>query len=114
MKIKIIKKTYREVMELPVPKHKKPKKISVFFRTLIKLLSVTNLRKYHIKYNEIGIEKLRLYFSGENLLTFTPLSEHAPMFDPEGLGTDTDYNGSREGAVYPMLKTFTFGINLTF
>lgn len=63
---------------------------------------------------KIGIEKLRLYFSGENLLTFTPLSEHAPMFDPEGLGTDTDYNGSREGAVYPMLKTFTFGINLTF
>ena len=58
MKIKIIKKTYREVMELPVPKHKKPKKISVFFRILIKLLSVINLRKYHIKYNEIGIEKL--------------------------------------------------------
>lgn len=63
---------------------------------------------------KLHIDKLRVYFSGENLLTFSPLSKHAPMFDPEGLGTDTDYNGAREGAVYPMLKTFTFGINLTF
>ena len=58
MKIKIVKKTYREVMELPQPKHKKPKKISVFFRTLIKLLSATNLRNNHIKYNENGMERL--------------------------------------------------------
>lgn len=58
MKIKIVKKTYREVMELPQPEHKKPKKISVFFRLLIKLLSATNLRKNHIKYNEIGMDKL--------------------------------------------------------
>lgn len=63
---------------------------------------------------KLSIDKVRIYFSGENLLTFTPLSKHAPMFDPEGLGTDTDYNGAREGAVYPMLKTYTFGLNLTF
>ncbi len=63
---------------------------------------------------KLHVEKFRIYFSGENLFTFTPLSEHAPMFDPECLGTDIDYSGAREGTVYPMLKTYTFGINLTF
>ena len=63
---------------------------------------------------KIHIEKIRVYFSGENLLTFTPLHIHAPMYDPEGLGKDTDYGGGGEGNVYPLLKTFTFGLNLTF
>ncbi len=58
MKIKIIEKSYDEVMALPVPKHEKPKKMGLFFRVLIKLLSVTNLRKYHVEYREKGMEKL--------------------------------------------------------
>lgn len=58
MKIKIAEKTYSEVMALDVPKHEKPKKIGVFFRTLIKVLSATNLKGNHIKYNEHGMERL--------------------------------------------------------
>ncbi len=58
MKIKVIDKTYSEVMALPVPKHRKPKKISVFFRTLIKTLSAANLKSNHIRYDEYGMDRL--------------------------------------------------------
>ncbi len=58
MKIKIIEKTYEEVMTLPAPEHQKPKKINFFFRTLVKLLSWLNLRKYRIRYEEHGMERL--------------------------------------------------------
>lgn len=46
------------------------------------------------------IENLRIYFSGENLFTIKHLPRH---IDPEGLS----------GSVYPYLRTFSFGINLT-
>ena len=68
----------------------------------------------------MNIEKLRIYFSGENLLTFSPIYKHTSMFDPEVIGKgDTDFGGQTsttagDGYSYPMLKTFTFGINLTF
>lgn len=58
MKIKIIEKSYAEVMALPIPKHRKPKRIGLFFRTLIKLLSAFNLGRYHIRYDEHGMERL--------------------------------------------------------
>ena len=58
MKIKIIDKTYDDVMSLSKPKHTKPKKINIFFRTLIKLLSYFNLKKNNISYREHGMEKL--------------------------------------------------------
>ena len=58
MKIKVIEKSYKDVMELSVPKHKKPKKIDLFFRTLIKLLSVFKLKKHHVKYNEVGMDRI--------------------------------------------------------
>ena len=38
MKIRIVKKPYAEVAALPRPKHKKPMKMPVFFRVLLKLL----------------------------------------------------------------------------
>ena len=58
MKIKIIEKSYSEVMALPIPKHKKPKKINIFFRTLIKILSAINLKRNNMKFNEFGMDKL--------------------------------------------------------
>lgn len=67
-----------------------------------------------------GIEKARVFFSGENLLTFSPIFKHTSMFDPEVIGKgDTDFGNQTsttqgDGYSYPMLKTFTFGINLTF
>ncbi len=58
MKIKMIDKTYAEVMTLPTPKHTKPKKINFFFRTLIKILSAINLHSNNITYREHGMKKL--------------------------------------------------------
>jgi hypothetical protein len=51
-----------------------------------------------------GIQKLRIFVSGQNLLTFTKLEN----FDPEratGGGTDR---------LAPLYKVFTTGINLKF
>lgn len=58
MKIKIIEKSYSEVMSLPIPKHKLPIKMGIFWRVLIKCLSKANLSKYKIKYNEHRTELL--------------------------------------------------------
>ena len=67
-----------------------------------------------------GIEKLRVFFSGENLLTWSPIYKHTSMFDPEVITKgDSDFGGSTstsmgDGYSYPMLMSFTFGVNLTF
>jgi 1-acyl-sn-glycerol-3-phosphate acyltransferase len=58
MKIKVMNKSYGEVMSLPQPKHEKPRRMGMFWRVLIKLLSATNLRRYHVKYQETGMERL--------------------------------------------------------
>ena len=68
------------------------------------------------------IVKVRFYGSMENLLTWSPIYKHTDMFDPEGIYRgDSDFDtqklgqdGAGDGSGYPMLKTFTFGINLTF
>ena len=49
------------------------------------------------------IEKARIYFSGQNLLTFDNFYE---SFDPEA-----PYGN---GSYYPMVKVFSFGIDCTF
>jgi hypothetical protein len=54
---------------------------------------------------KIGIETTRIYVSGENFITFKKLQT---TFDPEVL---TGTYGS--GKVYPLSKTFSFGINVT-
>ncbi len=69
---------------------------------------------------KVNIEQLRVFFSGENLFTFSPIYKHTSMFDPEVIGKgDSDFGGQTstsmgDGYSYPMLKTFTFGINLIF
>ena len=72
--------------------------------------------------SKIGLQALKVYLSGENLLTFSPLFKHTQMFDPEVIGngdedfSDTPGLGSSAGSgySYPMLKTVTLGIDLTF
>ena len=41
--------------------------------------------------NKIGLQALKIYVSGENLLTFSPLKKYAKNYDPEGIyaGTPT-------------------------
>ncbi len=47
-----------------------------------------------------GVQKLRIYINGYNLFTWTDLEK----FDPESVDTP----------VYPLVKVYNLGLNLTF
>lgn len=59
------------------------------------------------------LQGLRIYFTGQNMWTYSPMFKHTKAFDPEVLGYDPS-GGSGNGNDYPMLKTYTLGLNLTF
>ena len=44
MKISVKHMDYDKVMALPRPKHKKPRKVSFFFRTLIRALTIVGMK----------------------------------------------------------------------
>ncbi|KAA6319988.1 TonB-dependent receptor SusC, partial [termite gut metagenome] len=54
---------------------------------------------------KVKIEKLRIFFSGENLWT---ASNMISIFDPETI------DGGWNGSVYPLSKVFAFGLNVNF
>ena len=54
--------------------------------------------------NKLGVQSMRVYVAGTNLLTFTSLDD----YDPEKLSTDL------RGDVHPNTKTYSFGINVKF
>lgn len=56
--------------------------------------------------NKVGLDKVQVFFSGENLLTFTPLKG---MFDPEAIFTGNSYQ-SEGGKNYPMNRVLSFGV----
>lgn len=68
------------------------------------------------KLEKIGLQQAKIYLTGQNLLTFSGLFKHTDNFDPEiienPIGDMT--NGYGQGDAYPMLKTMTLGLNLTF
>ena len=53
-----------------------------------------------------GMSSVRIYASGENLLTLTKMFKE---FDPETIGGDRG-----DGKVYPLMKTYSIGININF
>lgn len=55
---------------------------------------------------KVGMERVRFYFSGDNLLTWTKLK--TKYIDPEQFSADAD------ARVYPYAKTFSFGLDVTF
>ena len=56
--------------------------------------------------NKIGANRIRFYFSAENLATFTKMNK---IFDPEATGGDWG-----PGKIYPLQRTVSFGLNLNF
>lgn len=56
--------------------------------------------------NKIKLQNVRLFVSGENLLTVTKM---AKMMDPETAGV-----GRQGGTVYPLSKTLSFGVSVGF
>lgn len=76
----------------------------------LKDASYLRLKNLQIGYNvpkallgKMGIDYLRIYFSGENLLTFTSY----PDYDPERAGDGWHVQ-------YPQAKTYSIGLNVKF
>ena len=55
--------------------------------------------------NRFGVERLRVYVSGENIWTGSSV---AGMFDPETI------DGGSNGTVYPLTKVWSAGLSVTF
>ncbi len=53
-----------------------------------------------------GLQQLRVFGAGENLLTFTKLTR---TLDPETAGV-----GVHGGSIYPLSRVFAFGLNVNF
>ncbi|MEB2780463.1 TonB-dependent receptor [Algoriphagus sp. C2-6-M1] len=66
--------------------------------------------------SKIGMKKALVYVSGQNILTFSGLYKHTDNFDPEIIEAPTGgmTNSHGQGDAYPMLKTYTVGLNLSF
>lgn len=57
------------------------------------------------------IEKLRVYFTGENLHYWSPLKKHTKWLDPESAYSRSEQNNN---LAYTFPKTYMFGIDITF
>jgi len=82
------------------------------------------LKNINVTYNipqrwvsKLKITSAKVFFTGQNLLTFTPLHKWAPNYDPEVIyASDPEVNPTTNignGYSYPMLKSYSFGVNLT-
>jgi len=60
--------------------------------------------------NALALEKLRVYFSGENLLTLSKI--HSKVVDPEQASAEG--SSSSKGNIYPFQKIFSVNIDITF
>ncbi len=58
MKIKVKDIGYEEARDLMPPPHKKPVKPNIFFRTLMKLLARSSMKKTHFTHIKVGMNKL--------------------------------------------------------
>lgn len=56
-----------------------------------------------------AVERIRFYFSGENLWYWSPMKKWTDVVDPE-IATSSAYGDCS----YPYSKTFSFGVNITF
>lgn len=72
--------------------------------------SFIRLKNVELAYNlpkslvsKAGLEHVRVYLTGDNLLTF----DHIKLQDPESTATTL-------GCYYPQQRTFTFGLNVSF
>tara|TARA_B100001059_G_C17829115_1_gene583413 strand:+ start:116 stop:3283 length:3168 start_codon:yes stop_codon:yes gene_type:complete len=55
----------------------------------------------------IGVTNFRVFVSGSNLITWNKLGIYKGTFDSEG-------PAEQDGVTYPLIKTLSYGINLTF
>lgn len=61
---------------------------------------------------KVCIDKVRVYFTGENLYYWSPLKKRTEYVDPEALISRS--NNAYQNAFYPWPKTYMFGLDVTF
>ena len=69
--------------------------------------------------SRLGARATRIYLTGENLLTWSPLYDYADNIDVENATAPSDQfaspgGNSGDGYNYPMLRSFTFGASVRF
>ena len=87
-------------------------------------IAYLRLKNIQIGYNlpksivsKIGASNIKVYFSGENLWTMSPLYKITRDLDVENTGpSDQLFTSSNagDGYNYPMMKNVTFGLSVTF
>ena len=64
---------------------------------------------------KVGLDKVRVYFTGENLHYWSPLKANTRYVDPESAFTRvTSSNDVGDAMAYPWQKTIMFGLDITF
>ncbi|MCM1348898.1 MAG: TonB-dependent receptor [Firmicutes bacterium] len=58
------------------------------------------------------IDKVRVYFTAENLCYWSPLKKNSKYVDPEGVISRSD--NAHQNAFYPWPKTYMFGLDISF
>ncbi len=65
--------------------------------------------------SKIGLEQLRVYFSGENLAYWSPITKVTRHLDPEScFNRSSDPVDDLNNTSYPWQKTFMFGVDINF
>ena len=64
--------------------------------------------------SKVGLEKVRVYFSGENLCYWSPITKVTDHLDPESCFTRTSVTNDLNNQSYPWQKTFMFGLDINF
>lgn len=59
------------------------------------------------------LSELRVYFSTENPVYWSPLTKHCTTVDPEAAMQVRQVGNKSSGDIYGFSKTFTFGLNIT-
>ena len=73
-----------------------------------------NLPKEWVK--KLHLSNVGVYLSGENLVTWSPLYKYSKDLNVSNIGnSDPDLTtGSGDGYNYPMMRSFSLGLNVTF
>ena len=86
-------------------------------------VSYIRLKNLQVGYNlptkwisKIGLKKAAIYFSGENLWTWSPMYKWSRAIDVTAniYGTDSERSSTGDGYNYPTMKSYSFGLNITF
>ena len=64
---------------------------------------------------KIALDKVRIYFSGENLCYWSPLAKYTKYLDPESAyRRNTSESAAQDHMSYPWQRTLMFGLDITF